>query len=32
MKEVQKQYQQLLELSEVILLVLDVNANKTVKE
>ena len=32
MKEVRKQYQQLLELSEVILLVLDVNANKTVKE
>lgn len=32
MKEVQKQYQRLLELSEVILLVLDVNANKTVKE
>ena len=32
MKEVQKQYQQLLEKSEVILSVLDVNADKMVKE
>jgi len=32
MKEVQKQYQQLLKKSEVILSVLDVNADNMVKE